>query len=77
MIGICIFLLHIYISIFKKYLFLAALGLGCGTRDLLLQHMGSFVAVHGLLFSCGAQAPECAGSVVAVRRLSSCGAWAL
>ena len=32
---------------------------------------------HGLLSSCGAWAPECAGSVVAARGLSSCGSWAL
>ena len=33
-------------------LFLAALGLSCGTQDLSLQHAGSFVAAHGLLSSC-------------------------
>ena len=35
----------------------------------------SLVAAHGLLSSCGAQAPERAGSVVAARGLSSCGTW--
>ena len=35
-----------------------------------LWHAGSLVAAGGLLSSCGAQAPECAGSVVAARRLS-------
>ena len=38
---------------------------------------GLFVAVCGLLSSCGAPAPEHMGSVAAVPRLSSCGAWAL
>ena len=32
--------------------------------------MGSFFAVCGLLSSCGAQALECMGSVVAARELS-------
>ena len=47
------------------YLFMAALGLSCSMRDLLLW----------LLSSCGAWAPECVGSV-AVWGLSSCGVWA-
>ena len=34
---------------------------------------GPFVAVCGLLSSCGAQAPDCVGSVVAAHGLSSCG----
>ena len=38
---------------------------------------GLLLAVHGLLSSCGAWAPECVGSVVAARGLSSCGTWAL
>ena len=36
----------------------------------LLQHAGSFVAARRLFSSCGMQAPECTGSVVAVRGLS-------
>ena len=32
---------------------LVASGLSCGTWDLSLQHAGSFVAVRGLLSSCG------------------------
>ena len=58
-------------------LFLAALGLSCSTRNLSLwcvgsplQHMSSRACG---LSSCGAQAPECVGSVVAARGLSSCG----
>ena len=50
----------------------------------LLWHAGSFVAVCmlfvavcGLLSSCGTWAPECLGSVVVVRSLSSCGVQAL
>ena len=40
----------------------------------LLQHVGfSLVVLRGLVCSCGAQAPEHAGSVVAARGLSSCG----
>ena len=35
-----------------------------------------FVAVRGLLSSCGARAPEHVGSVVALHRLSSRGTWA-
>ena len=37
---------------------------------------GLFVAVHGLLSSCGSPAPECVGSLVVLCGLSSCGAWA-
>ena len=37
----------------------------------------SLVAAHGLLSSCGTQAPELTGSVVAVHGLSSCGVKAL
>ena len=57
------------------------LGLSCGTwdlccgmQDLSLWHTGS--RARGLS-SCGTQAPECAGSVVAACGLSSCGVWAL
>ena len=65
--------------------FLAALGLSCGTRDLhcgmwdpllrrvgsLLQHADfSLVVACGLLSSCGLQAPEHLGSVVAAYGLS-------
>ena len=35
--------------------------------------MGSFIAVRGLLSTCGARAPERVGSEVAARELSSCG----
>ena len=42
-----------------------------------LQHVESFLAVRGLLSSCGVQTPERAGSVVAAHGLSSCGARAL
>ena len=58
------------------YLFLAVLDLSCGTRDLFAGACRLFVVVCRLLSSCGAQAPERAGSVVAVCGLSSCGAWA-
>ena len=34
---------------------------------------GIFIAARGLLSSCGVRAPERVGSVVAARRLSSCG----
>ena len=60
---------------FKKYLFiyLAALGLSCGTQDLrcgmwdlLLWHVGFslVVACSFSLSSCGTRAPERVGSVV-------------
>ena len=55
--------------LFKKYLFIGLVGSW-------VRHAGSFVAVHGLLSSCGSWALEHAGSVVAVRGLSSCGVWA-
>ena len=61
--------LKIFIYLFV-YLFLAASGLSCGTRDLSLQHAGSFVAACGLLSSCGEQATERTGSVVAARGIS-------
>ena len=40
-------LLFIYLLIYLFYLFLAALGLSCGTRDLLLQHTGSLLWCTG------------------------------
>ena len=58
------FLYFFNISLFF-YLSLAVLGLSRGTRD--LQNAGSFVAVRGLLSSCGAQAPEHVGSLAVVR----------
>ena len=48
---------------------MAASGLSCGMWDLLLWHAGSLLQ-RGLLSSCGARAPEYAGSVVAAHRLS-------
>ena len=69
---------------FNLFIYLAVSGLSCGMRDLRcgmqdlsLWHVGFFVAVHGLLSSCGMWALEHSGSVVAARGLSSCGAWAL
>ena len=41
-----------------------------------LWHMGSFIAVHRPLSSCGMWAPECLGSVAATHGLSSCDVWA-
>ena len=60
-----VFFFKIYFYLFITYLFLAALGLSCGTRDL-------FVAVCGLLSSCGVQVFS---SLVVVRSLQ--GVWAL
>ena len=59
---------------------MAASGLSCGMRDLLLQHVGSLlrcasfslVVARGLS-SCGAWAPEGTDSVVAALSLSRCG----
>ena len=48
------------------YLFIGCIGLNCGTRDLSVQHR-LFVAVRGLLSSCGVRG----------RGLISCGTWAL
>ena len=42
-----------------------------------MQCVGVSLVVVCRLFSCGVQAPELAGSVVAARGLSSCGAQAL
>ena len=50
---------------------LVASGLSCGTWDLSLQHAGSFVAVRGLLSSCGVR--DFSSLVVACGLLSSCG----
>ena len=55
------------------YLFLAVLGVSCSTLDLFVVAHALFVAMHGLLSSCGAWAPECMGSVVVAHGLSSCG----
>ena len=75
-------------TLFKKkfiylFIYLAASGLSCGTRDLSLWrvalHCGawaSLIAVCRLLFSC-VRAPEHVGSVVVAHGLSSCGAQAL
>ena len=59
------------------FFFLAVLGLSCGMRGSSLRHAGSFIGVHGLfvvacrlLSSCGARAPEHAGSVAAACGLS-------
>ena len=60
------------LSCFKKYLFMAALGLSCSTQHLLLCRTGFCLVVARGLSSCGAQAPEHTGSVVAVHGLSSC-----
>ena len=49
---------------------MAALGLSCGTRGLRCGAWASLVAVLGLLSSCGTQALEHTGPVVAVRGLS-------
>ena len=65
-------------------LFLAALGLSCGARDLhwgmwdlsLWRVVFSLVMVCGLLSSCGTQAPEHVGSVVYNMWLSRWGEWA-
>ena len=66
----------LFFKIFIYLLFLAASGLSCGTWDLLLQHVGSFVVACRLLSSCGAQAPERMGSVVVALGLCSCSTWA-
>ena len=64
---------HDFFKIFIYFLLLAVSGLSCDTQDLccgmpdlLLQHVGfSLVVACGFsLSSCGAQAPECVGSVV-------------
>ena len=73
----CIYSYTAYSFFFNIYLILAALGLSCGTRDLLLRLAGSLSwcadsRVHRLC-SCGTWAPEHVGSVVAAHRLSSCG----
>ena len=69
--------------IFKKFylfiffIFLAASGLSCGSRDLLLQRMGSSLQHAGFslveacrfsLSSCGARVPEQVGFVVCAMR---------
>ena len=57
--------LNIYLFIFKTYVDVS--GLNCSMRDLPRSFTGAcglLVAVHRLLSSCGAQAPERAGSVV-------------
>ena len=51
---------------------MAALGLSCSTQHLLLCRTGFCLVVARGLSSCGAQAPEHTGSVVAVHGLSSC-----
>ena len=52
-----------FVWFFNIYLFFGCVGSS-------LRHTGSFVAVCGLLSSCGLQAPERVGSVVVVRGLS-------
>ena len=70
--------IYIYIYLFIIFFFfnLAVSGLSCRTRDLHCGTQASLVVECRLLSSCGAQAPESSGSVVAVCGLSSCGAWA-
>ena len=72
-------------SLFKLFFLfnLTALGLSLWHMGSSLRHVGSFVVVCGLfvaacglLSSCGAWAPEHAGSPVVVHGLSSCGPWA-